>query len=347
MGATIIMRLLDFLVLLLGWTIMSTATAAPFAIIIHGGAGTITRDKLTENKAREIRQTLARAVNAGYQVLEQGGRAEDAVTAAIVVMEDSPLFNAGKGAVFTADGRHELDASLMRGQDLQAGAVAAVRHTRNPILAAQAVMEHSPHVMLAGDGADQFAREQGLEQVENSWFDTPYRKAQWQKARQTASQSLSEELLDDAGLHKDDKFGTVGAVALDQHGHLAAGTSTGGMTNKHYGRVGDSPIIGAGTYADDRSCAVSATGHGEFFIRYTVAHDICARVRYRKESLEQAAEQVIMQALKAVHGEGGIIALDKQGKPVAVFNTAGMYRGWRTSQQAAAVTGIYEAGDER
>ncbi len=322
------------------------ALASPIAIVIHGGAGTITRDKLTPEKEREIRQVLARAVDAGYRVLERGGAAERAVMAAITVMEDSPLFNAGKGAVFTAEGRHELDASIMRGRDLQAGAVAAVTRIRHPIRAAWAVLEHSPHVMLAGEGADRFAAEQGLEQVDNRWFDTPYRKQQWLKSREKQRQALSEDLLEPPALGQDDKFGTVGAVALDRQGNLAAGTSTGGMTNKHYGRIGDSPIIGAGTYADNRSCAVSATGHGEFFIRHTVAHDICARVKYLRQDLKKAAQDVVLQDLKQAGGDGGIIALDATGQPVAVFNTPGMYRGWRTAEMPAPVTGIYASGDE-
>ncbi len=326
---------------------MNATAKKPIAIVIHGGAGTILKENLTPAKEKAIRATLAKATNAGYAVLQRGGAATDAVIAAIEVMEDSPLFNAGQGAVFTAEGTHELDASIMRGSDLQAGAVAAVKHVKNPIRAAMAVLEKSPHVLLAGDGADQFAKEQGLPWVENSWFDTDYRRQQWQKARAEKTTALSEDELTKPGSADDFKFGTVGAVAIDIHGNLAAGTSTGGMTNKSHGRIGDSPIIGAGTYADNRSCAISATGHGEYFIRYAVAHDICARSRYLKQPLQQAAESVIMDVLFSAGGEGGIIALDHNAQPVMVFNSKGMYRGWRTAKDAAPLIGLYDKGSEK
>jgi beta-aspartyl-peptidase (threonine type) len=223
----------------------------------------------------------------------------------------------------------------MDGSTMNAGAVAGVRLVRNPILAARAVMEQSPHVLLAGEGADAFARTMGLAMVDNQYFDTPFRKQQWLRARRNAG------ALRKAPRQGDHKFGTVGAVALDRQGHLAAGTSTGGMTNKAWGRIGDSPIVGAGTYASDSSCAVSATGHGEFFIRYTVARDICARVEFGGRSLRQAADEVIMQRLKAVGGEGGVIALDRSGEPVLVFNSEGMYRAWRTGAMKGAATAIF------
>ena len=236
------------------------------SIVIHGGAGTILKKNLSDKKETEIRAKLTEALNAGYAVLKNGGESTDAVIAAINVMENSPLFNSGKGAVYNKVGKHELDASIMRGSDLQAGAVAGVSHVKNPINAAFEVLKNSPHVMLSGDGADEFAKQQNLDLVDNSYFDTDYRYQQWQAINHKKDVSLSEDLL-----KTDSKFGTVGAVAIDQNGTIAAGTSTGGMTNKAFGRIGDSPIIGAGTYADNRSCGISATGHGEFFIRYAVA----------------------------------------------------------------------------
>lgn len=326
---------------------MNTAAKKPIAIVIHGGAGTILKENLDPEKEKAIRATLAQATNTGYAVLQRGGKATEAVIAAIKVMEDSPLFNAGKGAVFTAEGTHELDASIMRGNDLQAGAVAAVRHVKNPITAAMAVLEKSPHVMLSGNGADQFAKEHGLDWVENRWFDTEFRHQQWQKARSQQKTALSEDDMKHPGEADDFKFGTVGAVALDIQGNLAAGTSTGGMTNKSHGRIGDSPIIGAGTYADNRSCAISATGHGEYFIRYAVAHDICARSRYQNLSLQKAAETVIMDVLFSAGGEGGIIGLDRNARPVMVFNSKGMYRAWRTSNDSAPMVGLYDQGSEQ
>ena len=302
------------------------------AIVIHGGAGTILKKNLSDEKEAAIKAKLAEAINAGYAVLEKGGESTDAVIAAINVMENSPLFNAGIGAVYTKEGKHELDASIMRGNDLQAGAVAGVTHVKNPINAAKEVMLNSPHVMLSNQGADKFAKQQGLETVDNSYFDTDYRYKQWQAIQHKKEVSLSEDLL-----KTDHKFGTVGAVAIDKNGTIAAGTSTGGMTNKAFGRVGDSPIIGAGTYADNRSCGISATGHGEYFIRYAVAHDICARVLYKEISLEQSADEVINQALKKAGGDGGIVGLDKHGKPVMTFNTAGMYRGYKTESSKTQV----------
>jgi len=321
------------------WTV---AAEQNISIVIHGGAGTINRDQLTAQQETAIKQALHTALDAGYAVLEQGGDSTQAIIAAITVMEDSPHFNAGKGAVYTKPGKHELDASIMRGNDLEAGAVAGVSFTKNPILAAEQVMINSPHVMLAGEGADTFSKLKGLEQVDNRYFDTEARHKAWQevdaktKAQKAATASEADILAAEF------KFGTVGAVAIDKNGHLAAGTSTGGMTYKAWGRIGDSPVIGAGTYADNRSCGISATGHGEYFIRYAVAHDICARVRYQNKSLQQAAEEVIMGELKAVGGSGGIIGMNPEGQPVMVFNTAGMYRGYKT--EGMAKVAIY--GDE-
>ena len=294
------------------------------ALVIHGGAGVIERKDLSAADEKAIRADLDRALDAGNAVLSKGGSALDAVQAAIVVLEESPRFNAGKGAVFNAQGRHELDASIMEGHTRRAGAVAGVTTVRNPIKLARAVMEHSPHVMLAGAGAEAFADTQpGVERVPNSWFDTETRRQQLEKAQ--ASEKAQAEL----GLPplKGTYFGTVGAVALDAQGHIAAATSTGGMTNKKWGRVGDAPIIGAGTWADDR-CGVSGTGWGEFYIRNAVAHDICARVAYRGDSLEVAANEVVNRIVPAAGGDGGAIALDKDGNIAMPFNSGSMFRGW-------------------
>lgn len=312
------------------------------SIVIHGGAGTIQRDQLSAEQEASIRAALQAALDVGYGVLEQGGDSTQAIIAAIKSMENTPHFNAGKGAVYTKPGKHELDASIMRGSDLQAGAVAGVSFTKNPILAAEQVMLNSPHVMLAGTGADTFSKLKGLEQVENDYFDTEARFKAWQEVDAKTKAKNADQASEQDVLDAEFKFGTVGAVAVDQQGNLAAGTSTGGMTYKAWGRIGDSPVIGAGTYADNRSCGISATGHGEYFIRYAVAHDICARVRYQNKSLQQAAEEVIMQELKDVGGAGGIIGMDPAGNPVMVFNTPGMYRGYKTTQASAVA--IY--GDE-
>lgn len=296
----------------------------PVALVIHGGAGVIERNALSADDEREIRAQLDRALDAGHAVLAQGGSALDAAIAAVVVLEDSPRFNAGKGAVFNAEGGHELDASLMQGHDRSAGAVAGVTTIRNPILLARAVMERSPHVMLAGDGAEAFADLQGdIARVPNSHFDTDARREQLELARKRESAQALNELPTVAGAY----FGTVGAVALDGQGRIAAATSTGGMTNKKWARVGDSPVIGAGTWADER-CGVSGTGWGEFFIRNAVAHDICARVAYRGDSLAEAARTVIMEVVPGHGGDGGVIALDAEGNIAMPFNTSGMYRGW-------------------
>ncbi len=293
------------------------------ALVIHGGAGVIERGSLSAEEEQLIRADLGKALDAGNAVLSKGGAALDAVVAAITVLEDSTRFNAGKGAVFNAQGKHELDASIMEGHTRRAGAVAGVRTVRHPILLARKVMEQSPHVMLIGDGAEAFADGfKDLERVENSWFDTDRRREQLQKAQ------AREQAGADAGDTLRGKyFGTVGAVALDAQGHIAAATSTGGMTNKKWGRVGDSPIIGAGTYAD-ANCGVSGTGWGEFYIRAAAAHDICARVAYKGESLQQAADEVINKIIPAMGGDGGAIALDKDGNIATPFNTSGMYRAW-------------------
>lgn len=305
-------------------------------IVIHGGAGTIRRESMDPETERAIRDELAEALEAGYAVLERGESALDAVETAIRILEDSPLFNAGKGAVFTHEGRNELDSSIMDGANRDAGAVAGVSHVRNPISLARLVMTDSPHVMLAREGAEEFALEMGVDLVPSNYFFTSGRWESLQRARdrQRGDESSSAPI--------DAKFGTVGAVALDRSGNLAAGTSTGGMTNKRWGRIGDSPIIGAATWADDR-CAISSTGHGEYFIRWAVAHDVCARMRYRDISLVEAADQVVMDVLVEAGGDGGVIALDSEGNIAMPFNTDGMYRGHR-GPDAAPVIRIY--GDE-
>ncbi len=295
----------------------------PITLVIHGGAGTITRENLSDEKEKAYRLKLQEALDSGYFVLENGGKSVDAVVAAIKILEDSPLFNAGKGAVFTNDGRNELDASIMDGSNLMAGAVAGVTTVKNPITAAYAVMTKSDHVMLSGKGAEEFAAEQGLETVPPSYFFDSLRYEQLLKVKGNTTSSRNAD---------ENKFGTVGCVALDKYGNLAAGTSTGGMTNKKYGRVGDSPIIGAGTYANNESCAVSATGWGEYFIRLNVAHDIHALMAYGQLSAQQAADSVVMQKLPRLGGDGGVIVLDRQGNFSMTFCTPGMYRGYITSR---------------
>ena len=290
-------------------------------LVIHGGAGTITRQSMTAEVEKQYREALQLALKTGHAILAKGGTSLDAVEATIRVMEDSPLFNAGKGAVFTHEGRNELDASIMDGRTKAAGSVAGVTIIRNPITAARAVMEKSEHVMMVGRGAELFATKMGLEIVDPSYFWTERR---WKSLQNELTKAKPRAVLD---FSDEKKFGTVGAVALDAHGNLAAGTSTGGMTNKQFGRVGDAPIIGAGTYADNESCAVSATGHGEFFIRWTVAYDIAALVKYRGLTVQQAGDEVIHRKLVPVKGEGGVIILDAKGNFATPFNSAGMYRG--------------------
>lgn len=298
-------------------------------LLVHGGAGTLTRANLSPAQEREYRDALGQALRAGQSLLLRGASAVDAVVAAVSVLEDCPLFNAGKGSVFTHEGRNEMDAAVMDGATGQAGAVAGVVTVRNPVLVAQAVMQRSGHVLLIGQGAEAFAQSQGLATEEPEYFYTAHR---WQQL-QTAL-AHNQVMLDHDGQHPqgqpepiDHKFGTVGAVALDAHGHLAAATSTGGMTNKMFGRVGDSPLIGAGTYASDATAAVSATGAGEFFMRGVVAHDISARMAYGGLSLAQATEATVRDKLDATGGRGGVIALDRQGHYQLAFNTEGMYRG--------------------
>lgn len=296
-----------------------------FAIAIHGGAGTLSRAETSAEQERQYLRGLSAALDAGYSVLERGGRSLDAVTAAVVSLEDNPLFNAGCGAVLNRDGVAELDASVMEGRTLAAGAVCAVKHIRNPIALARRVMEQSPHVMLVGDGAEEFARSQGIELVSNEYFRTPIRERQLQRLlRGTAEQE--NDLL----AHGNPGIGTVGAVALDAAGDVAAATSTGGMTGKRWGRVGDSPLIGAGTYASNAGCAVSATGHGEYFIRAVVAHDICARMQYAKLPLAEAVRSTLAR-MKSLGGNGGVVAIAPNGDIALDFNSEGMFRGIRSS----------------
>ncbi|KVO00599.1 isoaspartyl peptidase [Burkholderia ubonensis] len=318
---------------------------SPAIVAIHGGAGTILREAMNTDTELQYRAELAAILRAAQAVLADGGSALDAVSVAVRMLEDCPLFNAGRGAVYTADGTHELDAAIMDGATLAAGAVCCVTRVRNPVLAARRVMEASEHVMFAGAGADAFAAAQGLELVEPGYFGTEARHAQWLKARDAAGALLDHDAAtfafgDGAPLDPDRKHGTVGAVARDLHGHVAAATSTGGITNKQPGRVGDSPIIGAGCYADDATCAVSSTGTGEMFIRMATAHDVAAQIAYRGASVAEAAYDVVMNKLPRIAGRGGIIAVDAHGNVAMPFNTDGMYRGY-ARVGAAPVVGIY------
>ena len=299
-----------------------------FGIVIHGGAGTLPRSEMSGETEHEYRAGLSEAIDAGYATLQDGGTSLDAVTRAVVLLEDNPMFNAGRGSVFTLDGRNELDASIMEGRTLRAGAVCGLTRIRNPVELARAVMERSEHVMLAGAGAEEFASSQGFSFVPQSYFATAERWRQLERIR-SGEVGLSKYTISHVG--------TVGAVALDSFGHLAAATSTGGMTGKRYQRIGDSPIIGAGTYADDRSCAVSATGHGEIFIRAAVAHDICARMRFGGRDMGEAVRQVIFGELPALGGEGGVIAIDAQGEIATEFNSEGMFRASRKSGEETRI----------
>jgi beta-aspartyl-peptidase (threonine type) len=302
----------------------------PIAIVIHGGAGVIEPSRMTPEKAASFRAGLGAALDAGYAVLEKGGSSLDAVTAAVRLMEDDPQFNAGRGAVLNHEGFAELDAAIMDGGAGRAGAVAGVRHVKNPVELARLVMEKSPHVLLVGDGAEEFALEQGVVLVPRSYFLTPAREQELEDARR-AQRSATAAPAFPGQLAEQSSMGTVGAVALDRAGNLAAATSTGGLTNKMLGRVGDSPIIGAGTYASNESCAVSGTGQGEYFIRQVVAYQVCALVRYRHYPLARAVHEVIGE-LQRRGGEGGIIAMDPKGAIAMEFNSVGMFRGARDSR---------------
>jgi L-asparaginase / beta-aspartyl-peptidase len=305
-----------------------------FSLAIHGGAGTIRRSTMTPEREAAYHAGLRRSLEAGRAILADGGSALDAVSAAVMALEDEPLFNAGRGAVYTSAGKQEMDAAIMDGRDRSAGAVAGICGPRNPILAARAVMEHSGHVVLIGESALEFCRSQGLAFEEESYFFTEQR---WKALQDTLAMRKSG--ADDQDESR--KHGTVGAVARDRHGNLAAATSTGGMTAKMPGRVGDSPVIGAGTWADNETCAISATGHGEIFIRYAAAHDIASRMRYAGQTLEDAARIVVIDILKPVGGSGGIIAVDHAGNVALPFNSSGMYRGV-VRQDGKLLTGIYK-----
>ncbi len=306
-----------------------------YAIVIHGGAGTIQRENMSAEKDSSYRAMLNAALDVGENILTKGGSALDAVEATIQIMEDSPLFNAGRGAVFTHEGKNAHDASIMVGSTQMAGASAGTNTVKHPISLARAVMEKSNHVMMSGVGAESFAQEVGLEQVDPKYFHTERRWKSLQRIlnKEEAKLELSEDDIDK-------KHGTVGCVALDGNGDIVAGTSTGGMTNKRYDRIGDSPIIGAGTFADNASCGVSSTGHGEFFIRYTVARDIAAMMEYGGYTLEEAGEKIINEKLVEKGGTGGVVALDKYGNITMPFNTEGMYRGWRKPEEK--YIGIYK-----
>ncbi len=308
---------------------------AEYGIVIHGGAGTILRENMTAEREAAYHASLGEALAAGYSVLEGGGSAVDAVIAAIRVMEDDSLFNAGRGAVFTNEGTNELDAAVMRGSDRNAGAVAGVRNIRNPIELARIVMDESPHVLLTGEGAETYARQFGVEEADPSYFFTESRWEALERAREADSFGAAERPGEDR------MIGTVGAVARDRNGDLAAATSTGGMTNKRFGRVGDVPLIGAGTYASNESCAISATGHGEYFIRNVVARDICARMEHIGESLEEAAEALVLDRLVAHGGTGGVVGIDRNGHIAMTLNTPGMYRGHYLAG-SEPFTAIYE-----
>ena len=315
-----------------------------FGIVIHGGAGTILKKHMTPEKEKAYTETLTKVLKRGYKMLKKGKTAVEVVEECIWIMEDSPLFNAGKGAVYTNQGKNELDASIMEGKTMNAGAVAGVSTVKHPISAARAVMEQSKHVMMSGSGAEKFAEQAGLEIVEPDYFKTEHRMEQLERAKKREEIKLDHD--GDQGMiigeDNDFKFGTVGVAVLDKYGNLAAGTSTGGMTNKRWGRVGDSPVIGAGTYANNKTCAVSCTGHGEFFIRWAVAHDISALMEYKGMGVQEAADEVIQKKLKEVKGNGGVIGIDAKGNVCMSFNTAGMYRGYYRDGDKEPYVGIYK-----
>jgi L-asparaginase / beta-aspartyl-peptidase len=300
-----------------------------FSIAIHGGAGTIVREAMTPGLEAAYRNAIQDALEAGYALLNTGDSAVQAVRAAVMVMEDNALFNAGKGSVFTNKGLHEMDASIMDGNTLAAGAVAGIKNIRNPVALAEQVMLHSGHVFLSGEGAYEFALERGIKTEDDEYFFTDFRYQQWCEMKDSDAYQLDHN--SSKGSMGEKKFGTVGAVACDRQGNVAGATSTGGMTNKRYGRIGDTPLIGSGTYANNATCAVSCTGHGEVFIKAVAAYDVSCLLAYRKMSLEEACTEVVMKKLVAMEGEGGLIAMDAGGNAVLVFNSAGMYRGLKSS----------------
>lgn len=312
-----------------------------FTIVIHGGAGTILKEDMTPELELAYFEGLQQAIDISYAVLEEGGTAVNAVKAALVLLEDNVLFNAGRGSVFTKKGVQEMDAAIMDGTDLSAGAVAGVRNVRNPIELATEVMRNSNHVFLSGKGANDFAIKQGVKLEPDEFFFSQFRYDQWKSIRDSDNYSLDHTNHHLEELMRDKKFGTVGAVACDMHGHLAAATSTGGMTNKKYGRIGDSPMIGAGTYANNMTCAISCTGHGEMFIRSVAAYDVSCLMEYKGLTLQQAMDRVVNDKLLTLHGEGGMIGVDALGNAAMVFNSAGMYRGIRNSNGFSEVS-IYK-----
>jgi L-asparaginase / beta-aspartyl-peptidase len=302
-----------------------------FTIVVHGGAGTILKEDMTPELEKAYQEGLQQALDASYAVLEKGGTAVNAVKAAIVVLEDNVLFNAGRGSVFTKKGLQEMDAAIMDGSDLSAGAVAAVRNVRNPIELATEVMRNSNHVFLSGKGANDFAIKQGIKLEPDEYFFSQFRYDQWKAIRDSDNYSLDHTNHQLEELMRDKKFGTVGAVACDIHGNIAGATSTGGMTNKKYGRIGDSPLIGSGTYANNKTCAISCTGHGEMFIRTVASYDVSCLMEYKGYSLQEAMEIVVHDKLMKLQGEGGMIGVDAKGNAAMVFNSAGMYRGVKNS----------------
>ncbi len=304
---------------------------ANFTILIHGGAGTILKEDMTPGLEQAYLEGLQQALDISYAVLEEGGTAVNAVKAALVILEDNMLFNAGRGSVFTKKGVQEMDAAIMDGSDLSAGAVAGVRNVRNPIELAMEVMRNSNHVFLSGKGANDFAIKQGVKLEPDEFFFSQFRYDQWKAIRDSDNYSLDHTHHHLEELMRDKKFGTVGAVACDRNGHIAAATSTGGMTNKKYGRIGDSPMIGAGTYANDTTCAISCTGHGEMFIRSVAAYDVSCLMEYKGLGLQEAMEKVVMEKLVKIEGEGGMIGVDANGNGAMIFNSAGMYRGMKNS----------------
>lgn len=312
----------------------------PFSIVIHGGAGTILKEDMTPELEEAYIRGLQEAVDAGFAVLEEGGSATNAVKAAVVILEDNMLFNAGRGSVFTKKGVQEMDAAIMEGKMLDAGAVAGVRNVRNPIELAAEVMHNSNHVFLSGKGANDFAIKQGIKLEPDEFFFSQFRYDQWKAIRDSDNYSLDHTHQGLEELMKDKKFGTVGAVACDSEGNIAAATSTGGMTNKKYGRIGDSPLIGCGTYANNKTCAISCTGHGEMFIRAVAAHDVSCLMEYKGMSLQEAMHEVVNNKLVKIEGEGGMIGVDAAGNAAMIFNSAGMYRGMRNSKGENYI-GIY------
>lgn len=315
-----------------------------YTIVVHGGAGNITPAMMTAEQEYQYQLALVGARERGFEILRTGGTAVDAVVAAIVELENNPLFNAGRGSVFTKKGLHEMDAAVMSGKDLAAGAVAGVRNIKNPILLAREVMNHSGHVFLSGKGAGEFALSRSLEMAPDEYFHNQDRYDQWISIRDSDFYQLDhkDDNLKGMTANAEHKFGTVGAVACDAQGNLAAATSTGGMTNKRFGRIGDSPVIGSGTYANNKTCAISCTGHGEFFLRAVVAYDVSCLMEYRGASLQEACDIVVQEKLKSIGGEGGLIAADSQGNHVFCFNSAGMYRAFQNSKGAEGV-GFYAA----